>query len=161
MATFGTFATGQILTAAELNTVLPACVLTGSIVTVSGTDQYLPFTTEEYDPLNFHSNSTNTTRITPTISGFYLCTLSVNNLNGAGGNFRALGNIRRNRASASLLDNRFANFDINNYAPDDFTVTGVTFANGTTDYIESYFLQNSASNKTIDVVFSVVLVART
>jgi hypothetical protein len=45
MATFGTFVSGQILTAAELNAGLPTCVLeNASVALVNGTGLPIPFT---------------------------------------------------------------------------------------------------------------------
>lgn len=161
MATFGTFSSGQVLTAAELNTVLPACVLTATGVSVANaTDTYIPFSTEEYDPLGWHSTSSNNSRITPNIAGWYLCTATLNGMNPAGGNHRVINLVNRNRASATVLDNQFARFDINNYGPDDCSVAGITYLNGSTDYVEMVAVQNSGVTRTVSAQLTCTLVAR-
>jgi len=153
--TFGTFAGGEVLQAAELNTVLPACMLPSTSVTLTtGTPTYVPFATESYDPLGWHSTTSNTSRITPTIAGWYLCNAYVNNINGAGTNMRGFIGIERSRAET------VSRFDINNYAPDDFGTTGFVYLDGSTDYVEVVVAQYSGGNRTPTVKLSVVLVAR-
>jgi hypothetical protein len=159
MATFGTFTSGQVLTAADLNAGLPACVLKATNVSVPhNTDVYVSFSSEEYDPLGWHSTSTNNSRVTPNIAGWYLCNGTVNNMNPSGANFRSVCFIRRNRGS-TVDDFEIARFDINNYCPDDFTVTGMTYLNGTTDYVEFDLVQFSGSTKTPNARMSIVRIA--
>lgn len=159
MATFGTWSSGDVLTAADLNDGLPSCVVSNAGVTVaSGSGFYVPFTSEQYDPYSWHDNSTNNTRITPTIAGWYLCTATINDLNPSGGNYRVLGIIQRNRGSG-IMDTKFANADWNNYGPDDFSIAGYTYLNGTTDYVELLVLQVSGSNKTGQFVFGITRIA--
>lgn len=159
MATFGTFTSGQVLTASELNTGLPACFLSVSgYSTLHNTDNYIAFTSEDYDPLGWHSTSTNPSRITPNVAGWYWCAGQVNNLNPSGANFRGFAGIRKNRSSAGF-DNQFARFDINNYCPDDFSIGGVIYLNGTTDYVELDVAQFSGVTKTTNNTFTVMRVS--
>ena len=156
MATLGTFTSGSVLTAAELNTVLPACVLSASAVSCPNTTVVqVTFSTEDYDPLGWHSTVTNTGRITPNIAGWFLVTAQYGQMNGAGANFRALMSVDKNASNAD-----HARFDINNYAPDDASVAGLMYLNGTTDYVVVNLYQASGGTKTPDVRFNCVLVAR-
>lgn len=148
MATFGTFTSGQVLTASELNEGLPSCVLTATGISVpASTNTYVAYSSEDHDPFGWHSTVTNTTRITPNIAGWYLCTATVNDLNPLGGNYRVINIVRRNLGSG-LLDVEFARFDANNYGPDDVSVSGVTYCNGTTDYLEHLVFQGSVLTQT-------------
>lgn len=132
-----------------------ACVLPSTSVSISsGTATTALFATEDYDPLGWHSTATNTGRITPSVAGYYLATAQVQNINGPGTNMRALAGIDKNGGGS------IARFDVNNYAPDDFSIIGVTEMNGTTDYLEVVLNQFSGVTRTPDVAFSVILVAR-
>ena len=130
MATFGTYVSGQILTAAELNAGLPLCVLENTAVTLTDTvNTEIPFTSELTDPYGWHSNSVNTTRITPNIAGTYLFTMCINNV--STGTTRALTGLFKNGAATSVPI-----FMDTPGTLDDFTVSGYATANGTTDYFE-------------------------
>lgn len=134
---------------------LPACVLPATTVSVPHATLAIPlFATEDYDPLGWHSTSVNTGRITPTIAGYYVTTAQVQQINGPGANFRAYLSINKNGSTS------IARFDINNYAPDDFCVVGMTYMNGSSDYLETQVVQYSGGTKTPTVAFSCVLVAR-
>lgn len=158
MATFGTFTSGQVLTASELNTVLPACILSTTTASVpNAADTYIPFSSEDYDPLGWHSTSTNTSRITSNIAGWHQATVSTYGLNGPGGNYRIIVVVTKNRSTPA----RVARFDINNYAPDGVTVSGMFYLNGTTDYLEADLIQFSGSTiNNVSVQLSCTLVAR-
>ena len=74
MANQGQFTSGAVLTAAELNAFVPLTCLSKAAaqsIPASGTQAAITFTTEDTDTLNWHSNVTNTERITPTIAGWY------------------------------------------------------------------------------------------
>lgn len=74
MAEQGQFTTGSVLTAAELNAFTPMTCLSKAAaqsIPGAGAATEITFTTEDIDVLNWHSNTTNTARITPTIAGWY------------------------------------------------------------------------------------------
>jgi hypothetical protein len=147
MATFGTFVSGQILTAAELNAGLPLCVLENTAVTMTdGVAGVVPYTSELTDPYGWHSNSVNTSRITPNIAGTYLFTLIVNNVSGT---TRALQGLFKNGAATTVPIFMDTNGDI-----DDFTVSGYATANGTTDYFEQRYLVTGATKTSVACQFS-------
>ena len=78
MATLGTFSSGQVLTASELNQLnnVTALELTSAINIPTGAPTAITFGagTEIVDVSGWHSTSTNTDRITPNIAGVYLVT---------------------------------------------------------------------------------------
>jgi hypothetical protein len=152
MATFGTYVSGQILTAAELNAGLPLCVLENAAVTLTnGVNTYIPFTTEIVDALGWHSNATNTSRITPNIAGTYLVTLVINNVSGT---TRALTGLSKNGSATNVPI-----FMDTPGTIDDFTVTGYVTANGTTDYFEQQALVTGATLTTVKAQFSMQRIA--
>jgi hypothetical protein len=129
MATFGTYVSGQILTAAELNAGIPLCVLENTSITMTdGVNGVVPFTSEVTDPYGWHSNSVNTSRITPNIAGTYLFTICVNNVSGG---TRALMRVLKNGLALTVPIQVDTPGTI-----DDFTLSGYAVANGTTDYFE-------------------------
>ncbi len=130
MATFGTFASGQVLTAAELNAGLPTCVLQNAAAALAdGTVTVIPFTSEVTDLNGWHSTSVNTSRITPNIAGTYLITMQINDV--SGGVTRALIKCNKNGADLTIpiQTDTTGIFD-------DFNAVGFATANGTTDYFE-------------------------
>jgi len=148
MATFGTYVSGQILTAAELNAGLPTCVLTNGSLTLSdGVSTSIAFTSEVTDPYGWHSTSVNTSRITPNIAGTYLVTMLLNNVSAT---TRALANLHKNGASLSapliITDT--------NGTIDDFTTVGFVTANGTTDFFEMNCLVTGATKTGCSAQFS-------
>ena len=76
MATLGTFVAGQVLTAAELNQLnnVTSLELTATFNIPTGAPTNITFGagTETVDVSGWHSTSTNTERITPTVEGYYL-----------------------------------------------------------------------------------------
>jgi hypothetical protein len=152
MATFGTFVSGQILTAAELNAGLPTCVLTNTSVSLTDTTNTLiPFTVEMTDLNGWHSTTVNTSRITPNIAGTYLATLQINNV--SGGLSRALIALQKNGTdlSPTVTTDTPGTFD-------DFNAVGFAVANGTTDYFEFKALVVGAS-KTATAIFSLTRIS--
>jgi uncharacterized protein with beta-barrel porin domain len=132
MALIGTFTSGSVLTAAELNQFNNVTFLSGTnaqaITNGVITDVTFGAGTETLDVSNWHSTTTNTARITPTIAGYYLC-----------GGFAVF-----NRTGAS---SRFSEFIIKNgvtYAAEatilggDYPVAvaqNIVYFNGSTDYV--------------------------
>jgi hypothetical protein len=152
MATLGTFAVGQVLTAQELNNAIPLCILENSSVSLTNNvTTSIPYPSEILDPLNWHDNSTNNTRITPNIAGYYLVTIVINNV--SVGLTRALTALFKNGAVTTIP----IAFD----GPgtiDDFTASGYVTANGTTDYFEQVALVSGANKTSIRTQFSMQFV---
>jgi hypothetical protein len=152
MATFGTFASAQVLTAAELNAGLPTCVLENTAVSlVSGTGLPIPFTSEVTDLNGWHSTTVNTSRITPNIAGTYLVTMQINDV--SVGLSRSLIQLLKNGSTTTIpiMTDTTGIFD-------DFGATGFTTANGTTDYFEMNALVQGA-NKTAKAQFTMTRIS--
>ena len=153
MATIGTFVANTVLTASELNNAIPLCILENASMAIpASVATNVTFSTEVLDPLNWHSTSTNTSRVTPTISGYYFVTMQYNDITAAGALTRALARLNKNGATLSIpiqMDTPGDN--------DDFAIPGYVFCNGTTDYVEMNVLQtNGAStSRTISARFTV------
>jgi hypothetical protein len=156
MATLGTFTAGQVLTASELNNAMPLCILeNGSFALPAGAGTSVTFGTEVLDPLNWHSTVTNTSRVTPTIAGYYFVTLQLNDVTGAG-QTRALMRCNKNGTDISPVR---IQMDTNG-TDDDFSLSGYISLNGTTDYVEMNILQTntSSASRTITARFTVQFV---
>jgi len=139
MATFGTWSSGDVLTAADLNAGLPAAIVyTASQSFPNNSLDIINYDLEVYDPLGWHDTSTNNSRITPNLAGYYLATIEQTNW--ASVNGRSLYLIFKNTVNWSRLD-------VTSTACEGGTVSGVLYLNGTTDYVESKFYQNSGSAK--------------
>ena len=152
MATFGTFVSGQVLTAAELNAGLPTCVLENAAAALAnGSDTTIPFTSEVTDLNGWHSNSVNTSRITPNIAGTYLVTMQINDV--SGGLTRALIKLFKNGTQPTIP----INTDTTGIF-DDFNAVGFVTANGTTDYFEMIVLV-TGSTKTAKAQFSLTRIS--
>jgi hypothetical protein len=152
MATFGTFASSQVLTAAELNAGLPTCVLeNASVALVSDVGQKIAFTTEVTDLNGWHSTTVNTSRITPNIAGTYLITMQINDV--SSGLTRSLIQGLKNGANMTIpiVTDTTGIFD-------DFNAIGFTTANGTTDYFEMNALISGA-NKTAKAQFTMTRIS--
>ena len=147
----GTFTTGQVLTAAEMNGLIPLCVVENTASTLTdGVATDIAYTSELIDPLGWHSNSTNTSRITPTIAGYYLVTIVINNV---GGTTRALTGVFKNGAATNppiFMDTPGT--------IDDFTVTGFVYANGTSDYFTQRSLVTGATKTDVRSQFGMTLI---
>ena len=152
MATFGTFASGQVLTAAELNAGLPTCVLENAAAALAnGSDTTIPFTSEVTDLNGWHSNSVNTSRITPNIAGTYLVTMQINDV--SVGLTRSLIQLLKNGSVTTIpiMTDTTGIFD-------DFGATGFVTANGTTDYFEMNALV-TGSTKTAKAQFTMTRIS--
>jgi hypothetical protein len=151
MATIGTFTAGQVLTASELNNAIPLCILeNASFVLAASSTTQVTFGTEVLDPLGWHSTSTNTSRITPNISGYYFITMQVNDIVGASST-RALMSLLKNGAALTIP----IQMDTGGQ-DDDFALPGYVFCNGTTDYLEMRVFQtnSTSASKTISARFT-------
>ena len=141
MATLGSFTTGQILSAAEMNKILPMTVvrLTAVLSIATAVQTVLPWAagSELADDLNWHNDVTNNSRITPTIAGLYLvqaaATYAANG--GVGDYIRILLN------GATYADNA-ANHAATG-ANSGLAMATLVVCNGTTDYLELAIYQNS------------------
>ena len=152
MATIGTFTAGQVLTASELNNAIPLCILeNASMVIPASTTTQVTFSTEVLDPLGWHSTSTNTSRITPNISGYYFVTMQLNDITSSGTLTRALMSLIKNGEALAIpiqMDTEGSSYD--------FALPGYVFCNGTTDYIEMRVFQTNAgsTSRTINARFT-------
>lgn len=106
-------------------------------LTVSGAGQTVLWPTETIDDLNWHSTSSNTSRVTPTLPGRYLCNFSVMFAASATGERRAY--VLKNGSSNHIF-NRGQNQGANSMS---LNVTGLVICNGSTDYIETQAFQSS------------------
>ena len=156
MATIGTFVSGQVLTSAELNNAIPLCVLENTSQSIpNNTSTAVAFASEVLDPLNWHDNATNNTRVTPNIAGFYLVTMQMNDINGAG-QTRAALSLQKNGAEITGVRVRMDTTG----EDDDFALPGYVQCNGTTDYLQMVVLQNNSGgvSRTITARFTVQFV---
>jgi hypothetical protein len=153
MANQGQFTTGAILTAAELNAFTPITVLTqtGTQLVSSATFTAVQFDSETEDTLNWHSNSVNNTRVTPTIAGYYLATFTgVTNTTTT----RNISQISKNGTLVAKTDVSATTTALN--------ISHMVFCNGTTDYLEAVlYQQNGTAVNTGPSFFSVMLVRAT
>ena len=154
MATFGTWSSGDVLTAANLNTGLPACLLTSASQTIpTGTFTKLLFSSEVYDPLGWHSTSTSTERITPTIAGVYLINASVGDVV-SGINGRLFLGIYKNGSTS------VTRFDITSTLLVGCSTSTTVYMNGTSDYLDVTAYQTNGTSRDFQVLtFSAVRVA--
>ena len=149
MATTGTYIAGQIYTASEANNTAPMCVLEATTsVAANGVVIAFGAGSELTDKLNWHSTSSNTSRITPNIAGIYFVSASVQDYGDA---TRALTAVYKNGANLTYRIQQ----DISGAETvDDMTIGGYIQCNGTTDYLEIYVLQQSAGAKSMPVQFA-------
>ena len=153
MANQGQFVTGAVLTAAELNAFTPITVLTqsGTQLISNATFTAVEFDVETEDTLNWHSNTVNNTRVTPTIAGYYLATFTgVTNTTTT----RNIAQISKNGTLVVKTDVSATTTALN--------ISHMVFCNGTTDYLEAViYQQNGTAVNTGPSFFSVMLVRAT
>ena len=153
MANQGQFSSGAVLTASELNAFTPLTIVTQSATqsVANATFVTMLYNTETLDVLNWHSTTVNTSRITPTVAGYYLVVFNMQT------NTTSTRNVARITKNGSEL----AKTDIS------ATVTQIdatTFVqlNGSTDYVESTCFQQSGATANIGpCIFTVMLVRAT
>jgi len=152
MATFGTWSSGDVLTATDLNAGLPLAIAANS-TTVSipnATLTEVTYDTDDSDDYGWHSTSSNTGRITPNIAGIYLCVFKCTTpiING-----RLLLLLRLNGSV------EIGRFDVTSTSIEGGTVTGVFELNGSTDYINTYVEQTGGTAKAVSPQLSVIRIA--
>lgn len=147
MPLWGQYVDGDQPTAAETNSPLPRCVLyaTDAQQATANTTVWATFGagTEQSDPLGFHSTTTNTERITPTVAGLYrvVGNWRVNGAMGAGARIT----LRLNGTTTIAME---ANDLANTAANSALSVITTLKLNGTTDYVELGITNGSATNRT-------------
>jgi len=104
--------------------------------------------TENIDPLGWHSASTNTDRITPTIAGVYRISTASQPAANSTGN-RIIG-LQKNASNIGGLGSSAATGFIAEISP-----TAVTTANGSTDYFRVSYQQTSGSTLVVPIQVSV------
>ena len=143
MALIGTFTSGSVLTAAELNQFNNCTILSGlnAQVIANGVVTGITFGagTETLDVSNWHSTTVNTSRITPTIAGYYLAVARVT-FNRVGAGVRFAGFIGKNGGFGDA-ENGFLG---GNYPSPCCSV--MLYMNGTTDYLETFAYQETGGN---------------
>ena len=140
MPTFGTWSSGDVLTAADVNVGLPSCLLESASQTVAtATLVDLTFSTESYDPLGWHSTSTNTERITPNIAGVYLASVGTSDIS-----FGVAGRVVLSIAKNNSIISRF---DMSATLIYGGSVSVVVEMNGTTDYLTFKVLHSHGTNR--------------
>lgn len=145
------FYAGDVVNAADLNAIdprqMPRCTVKASgtpSVSIPTGGGPVAMNTEILDPLNWHDNATNNSRITPTIPGFYTVIGNVQLAGGTGGtNPRRWAAIRVN-GSTQYFGTVFpasagaVNLGMQVVVPD-------LQLNGSTDYVELMAGQDSGS----------------
>jgi hypothetical protein len=148
MTNKGDFTAGDVLQASDLNAFSNVTQLFGANATLpTATLRYWPFAASEVDidVSDWHNPTTNNSRVTPDVAGWYRVTGSavLEDASVTTGTRLFVG-IYKNRASPSAFSNSV-------YAPNypGVTVTGLIEMNGTTDYLEVGVFQTAGADRTI------------
>lgn len=124
----------------------------------SGTATALTFgaSSEDIDTNSFHDTATNTSRVTPTVAGYYEVTVTASFATGASSYTQITAAAAKNGTRAAPQDIRRP--DAGTSATNAQTTATLT-ANGTTDYFEGFASQNSsgAQNTNVSAGFQSVL----
>lgn len=105
----------------------------------NNTDTALTFTTEEIDTNGFHDTTTNNTRITPNVAGYYRINSAVFTQS-----FSTASQINLYIAKNGVLQSpRVRTIPVAVAAGKTFATTAILAANGTTDYFEMLFQQST------------------
>ncbi len=155
MANQGAFTSGQVLTAAELNAFTNITALEQTQYSVPNTTvTVIDFGTGTtmVDPSNWHDEGTNPSRVTPTVAGLYRC-------------------FAKWEFQTSIADVVTASFLVNGSEPEgcEFSLAGTNVRgsmsnefffelNGSTDYVELEFYQDTGFTQPVDFQFVVQLV---
>lgn len=110
------------------------------------TNTAITFTTEEIDTHGFHSTSSNTSRVTPNVAGYYRCTGVVYHSTNTAITARAAW-FRKNGTTDLSPAVRKAN--VVNAVNTSLEVTCIVAMNGTTDYVELIAYQDNTSSSTL------------
>ena len=147
MATFGSFVTGQVLTAAELNARV-GCELrnSGDQTITTATKTVVTFDTEMVDTNGFHSTVTNTSRITiPSgFAGIYVVAAHIR----TGATGWPAGSVMGIQKNGDPVIRSIAFADVA------FTSLSTCWVGPVvaTDYLEMYVYQSSGGNRTVSGV---------
>lgn len=156
MAYQGTFTSGSVLTAAELNSFRAVTVLTGSATVPNATFTVIPFGsgTETIDVGGWHDTATNNSRITPTVAGVYRITGFFDSASGGADYiiYRAKKNGAAQNGSAQYVGTNIVA---------DTNINVIVEANGSTDYFEVEGYQTGASSTTFTCQFAMELLVAT
>lgn len=148
-------ASGGIITAADMNRALrggperPACIVrraSGSMPhSIANNGAVVPWDVETLDTHGWHSTSSNTSRITPNVAGWFELTAVLTWANSSATGRRATA-FRKNGAG-TVYPSIILGTTVGNTA----TYGGIELdANGTTDYFECFAYQNSGGGLNID-----------
>jgi len=156
MAYQGTFTSGSVLTATELNSFRAITVLQDSLTVPNATFTVMAFGsgTEIIDVGGWHDTSTNNTRITPSIAGVYRLTAYLDSASG-GADYILL----RARKNGSAQSGAAQYVGTNIIA--DTNIDLIVEANGTSDYFEVQSYQTGASSTTFTCQFALELLVAT
>lgn len=161
------FASGEILTAANLNAVTKpwnaVCQVSKAAMSlVNTTVTPVTFDTEDLDPLSWHSTVSLTDRVVPTIAGWYSVGATVRH--SADTDYtRVLGEIFKNGAAVSTplwrMDLQLSWGGGSPTPAYTFGAPRMVSLNGSTDYVSLQLLQTntSAATNTADALFTVKL----
>lgn len=111
-----------------------------SIVSATATQVQYGSTSTDYDTHSFHSETTNNTRVTPTIPGYYRVHATASFGTGSGNYTQVSSGVAKNGTRVDPQDLRRP--DPGTAACTAYT-TAVVTSNGTTDYFEGWASQNS------------------
>jgi hypothetical protein len=159
MTTLGTFTSGSVLTAAELNqfnNVTWVFQASLGISKASGSEETISFTspTRSLDVSSWHSTSVNPERITPTIAGYYLVFGMVGWLTFGGTEGDVYTILRKNANQAGLTCCR------GDFVPH-LHCTTIVELNGTTDYVTIGGWQDSGTRTINNAELGVILLRKT
>ena len=152
MTNQGDFTAGDVLQASDLNAFTQVTLLEDSFTIPSNSNYTLDYGvgTETIDVGNWHSETTNPSRITVPYEGIYVINFSVYDLISTN---RALLNVYKNTGIIGSFDSAVGE------AHNDFTFTKYERANAN-DYFYGVMYQNSGVSKTADISFAVHLIRR-
>ena len=159
MALIGTFTSGSVLTAAELNQFNNVCALwnsgTTSIANATETNITFGAGTEIVDVSNWHSTSTNTERITPNVAGIYLV--------GAGLTLDYAGMTTAQRLYGRIYKNTTGEAEQSVFCADYAGVhmTEIISLNGSTDYVKLMTFQNTGATRNVKQTYLYAILLRT
>lgn len=156
MAYQGTFSSGSVLTATELNSFRAITVLQDSLTVPNATFTIMAFGSgsEIIDVGGWHDESTNNTRITPTVAGVYRLTAYLDSASG-GTDYIIFRALKNGAAQAGVAQY----FGTNIVA--DTNIDLIVEANGTSDYFEVQSYQTGASSTTFACQFALELLVAT
>lgn len=148
MTALGDFTAGDVLQAADLNGLNNVTYLFGANYTLATSTLDIHdygAGTEIVDVSNWHSETTNPSRITPTVAGFYYVWASaVLESASVSTGTRIFVGIYKNGSGTS-------NFSLSTYSPNypGILTGGVIEMNGTTDYLTMGIYQTAGADRTI------------